>query len=116
MDYLVKTLVWVLVVYGTATVFAQSSIMKPLRDWITYRPKEKEDQDFLVLRKWELPGKLIHCIMCMGWWSGAFWGTVWWDPCMSDNHQVIVTILTGMLGLGSTWIIALNLAEAQKGQ
>lgn len=116
MDYLANFIIWAIAVYGTALVITQSTLMQPVREWITYSKIEHKDNDITkVLRKWQLPGKLINCIMCTGWWSGAFWSYFGWNPAMFDSNIVLNTIFAGMLGCAATWIFAVFMAPKQKG-
>lgn len=119
MDYLANFIVWSLGVYGTALVLVQSALLRPFREWITFIPLKKEEDPLTLnrqTRKFSLPGKLINCIMCTGWWSGAFWSLFFWDPFEGKESCPYASfIFAGMLGSAVTWIIAVLLSPKQKG-
>ena len=120
MEYLVSVVVWMLAVYGSSLVVVMSSILKPFRDFISYSKITKRTDgtvESVVIRRFSLPGKLIGCMMCFGWWSGAFWGYVFWDPFSKvDSSLWLHFIFNGMVGSSVTWIIHLHLAPKMQGQ
>jgi uncharacterized membrane protein len=119
MDYLTSVLMWMLAVYGTALIVSMSTIFEPVRRWLTYSSYTKNRYDGsikAVERKFQLPGKLVSCIMCMGFWSGVFWGYMFLDPMFAvEANQFLHLLFDGVLGTAATWIIHTNLVNKMKG-
>ena len=83
MDYLTSTLVWILGTFGMATIIVNSQIMLPVRNFLTFSKMLKDESGNyteVVERKFKFFGKLVNCILCMGFWSGIFWGSMYWHP------------------------------------
>jgi len=81
----------ILLVYGITNIVVQSSLFEPLRSWVS---KKVDDNMF-----WLYFYRLITCMMCFGFWVGAFVGYffgpfVWWN-----------VIFNGAIFSGTTWII-----------
>lgn len=119
MEHLINTVIWMLAVYGTALVISMSAIFTPVRNWVKYS-LFKRDLDggiTAVERKFKFPGKLITCIMCMGFWSGVFWGYTFYDPGHTVDSNVFLHLLfDGVLGTAVTWIIHIILAPNSIGK
>jgi len=119
MDYLIKSIVWVLAVYGTALIISMSTIFLPARNWLMYSFQEVQEDGSLtaIERKWKLPGKLITCIMCMGFWSGVFWTLTFYDPMESVDSNILLHLLNGgVVGTSTTWLIHLTFSSRMAGQ
>lgn len=112
MDYLVNFLVWILGVYGMSTIIVHSNIMRPVRDFLNYKDREYDEYGNLVkatIRKFDFFGKLVNCILCMGFWVGVFWDTFYWSPLVfSYANWFISALFAGCLGSGTTWLIYLK--------
>ena len=123
MEYLINTLVWVLGVYGMSTIIVHSQIARPFRESLTYYPDREYDKHGNLIaanhRKGFLGflGKLVHCILCTGFWVGILWGQCYWSPLESlDSHWIVNTLFTGCLGSATTWLIYLKVYPLMEGK
>jgi hypothetical protein len=102
MEYLVSVIIWILAVYGMTTIIVSSSIFEPVR-------KSVEKIGFLH--------KLINCMLCMGFWSGVFWGGLLWDPFSKvDTLYPLRLLFDGCFGAASTWLIYLKVYPLMYGK
>ena len=120
MEHLINTVTWMLAVYGTALIISMSAIFNPVRNWVKYSIFQRDPVDggiTAVERKFKFPGKLITCIMCMGFWSGIFWGITFYDPSNTVVSNLFLhTLFDGVLGTAATWIIHIILAPNSVGK
>ena len=105
-------LVWCLSVFGAANGVAVSGLFKVFREWITYTNIVRDETGELrqaTLRKFSLPGKLVHCPMCLGFWFGILWGILIFDI----SGQILATslyqsiVINGFLGSATSWLLYL---------
>ena len=119
MEYLISVVMWMLAVYGTALIISMSTVFEPVRRWMlysSYKVNSFNGDISAVERKWKFPGKLISCIMCMGFWSGVFWGEMFLDPMTLVQASPFLHLLfDGVLGCATTWVIHCNLHHKMKG-
>lgn len=117
MEYLTSVLMWMMAVYGTALIISMSTIFQPIRQWLMYSSYvEAGGRITAVERKWQLPGKLASCIMCMGFWSGVFWGGLFFDPAsLAEANMFLHLLFDGVFGTAATWAIHASLADKMKG-
>jgi len=103
MEYLVSVLVWILAVYGMTTIIVSSTIMEPIRKLVT---------------AWVPPlGKLINCMLCTAFWSGVFWGMLYWNPfCKAEGNVFMHALFAGCLGSATTWLIYLKVYPLMQGK
>lgn len=103
-------LVWCLSVFGAANGVAVSGLLKGFREWVTYKGIVRDEHGELreaFLRKFSLPGKLVHCPMCLGFWFGILWGILLFDI----SGQVLATnfyqsiVINGFLGSATSWLL-----------
>lgn len=85
-----ELLISILLCYGITNILVNGSIFEPFRNWVG----SKAD-------KWifEKLFQLISCVMCTGFWVGAFVGLflgpfVWWN-----------LLFNGALFSGTSWLI-----------
>jgi hypothetical protein len=76
--------------FGITNILVNGSIFKPIRDWVGSKADNWFTQKIF---------QLISCMMCMGFWVGAFCGIFlgpfpWWN-----------IVFNGALMSGTTWII-----------
>ena len=120
MDYLTSTLIWILGTFGMATIIVNSQIMLPLRNFLTYSKLTQDEEGNyteVVERKFKFIGKLVNCILCMGFWSGVFWGLLYWHPFSKcEAHYVLDTLFAGCFGAATTWIIYLMIYPMMQGK
>tara|TARA_B100000900_G_scaffold414256_1_gene440418 strand:+ start:3201 stop:3485 length:285 start_codon:yes stop_codon:yes gene_type:complete len=94
--------------------------MLPLRNFLTFSKMVKDDEGNyteVVERKFKLFGKLVNCILCMGFWSGVFWGSMYWHPFSKCNSYIILDYLfAGCFGAATTWIIYLMIYPRMQGK
>tara|TARA_R110000782_G_scaffold184388_2_gene274660 strand:- start:20728 stop:21084 length:357 start_codon:yes stop_codon:yes gene_type:complete len=118
MEYLVSFVVWSLVVYGCTNIFVNAKIMSPFREWAQFSSVTKRNGEVTKAteREFQFFGKLVTCILCMGFWVGGFWG-VYWDPFVGvDSNPVMHFLFNGFLGSAVTWLIHLKTIPLMKGQ
>tara|TARA_R100000231_G_scaffold103000_2_gene76500 strand:+ start:1341 stop:1652 length:312 start_codon:yes stop_codon:yes gene_type:complete len=103
MDYLASVLVWIMAVYGMTTIIVSSTIMQPVRN---------------VISSWIPPlGKLVNCMLCMGFWAGVFWGTLYWNPfSQAEGHWLLHALFSGCLGSATTWLMYLKVYPLMHGK
>ena len=108
MDYLVSVLIWIMAVYGMTTIIVNSTIMHPVRKFITaFCPPL---------------GKLVDCMLCMAFWCGMFWGAVYWHPFAQseeyyrDSHYLLDCLFAGCFGSATTWLIYLKAFPLMQGK
>lgn len=109
-DFLVSFIIWCLGVYGTANIIVFSTIFKPIREFLNKR----------------IPpiGKLVTCILCMGFWSGLFWGWIIWSPSeilylrnwAYYSVNVFDLVFNGAIGSAVCWLIYLFTASKMVGK
>jgi len=120
MDYLTSTLVWILGTFGMATIFVNSQIMLPLRNFLTYSKLTQDEAGNYtedVERKIRFFGNPINCILCMGFWSGVFWGSLYWHPfANAEVHFLMDALFAGCFGAATTWIIYLIVFPMMQGK
>ena len=115
MEYLVSTIIWILATYGMSTIIVNSQLLNPVRNFFSYKSRKYDEKGILtsaVERKFKLPGKLINCIMCTGFWVGVFWSMLYWSPnwgITGDPPLIMSALFSGCLGSATTWIIYLRL-------
>lgn len=84
--------IWALATAGSALVLTQSTIAKPLREWLSdesgQRRLDGAIQQYLehggklrpyraYVRTWTQPlAKLVNCPMCSGFWLGLAWAVI----------------------------------------
>lgn len=119
MEFLTSIIIWMLAVYGTALIISMSTIFEPIRRgmlYSSYKVNPHNGDVKAVERRWKFPGKLISCIMCMGFWSGVFWAWAFFDPmALVQANEFLHLLFCGVLGCGSTWFIHANLHHKMKG-
>tara|TARA_R110002126_G_scaffold84465_24_gene205297 strand:+ start:1199 stop:1555 length:357 start_codon:yes stop_codon:yes gene_type:complete len=117
MEFLISVVVWMLAVYGTALIVSMSTLFEPARRWLLYSSYLESGGNITVVeRKFQLLGKLVSCIMCMGFWSGVFWGGMFFDPAgLVEANTFMHLLFNGVLGAASTWVIHANLINKTKG-
>jgi hypothetical protein len=108
MDYLTNFIVWSLATFGAANIVVYSTIFKPIR---------------LALGKMPFFGKLVNCILCMGFWVGLMWGLLIWSPAeyfilkQQVPYQIFFDMLfNGSLGSCISWLIYLSIAQKMVGK
>jgi hypothetical protein len=120
MEYLVSTLVWILGTFGMSTIIVNSQIMLPVRNFLSFSKMVKDDQGVitdLVERKFKFFGKLVNCILCMGFWSGCFWGGLYWNPFgAAEAHWILELLFAGCFGSATTWIVYLLIYPMMQGK
>ena len=120
MDYLVSTIIWILSTFGMATIFVHSQIMNPVRNFLSFSKITYDEYGNVteaVERKIKFPGKLINCILCMGFWCGLFWGGIYWHPFNNSGAHISLDLLfAGCLGSATTWLIYLLTHNRMQGK
>jgi len=126
MEHLVDVLVWIIAVYGMSTIIVHSTLFEPVRNFLTYSGVVTDEEGNLVemvKRNFTLPGKLINCILCMGFWVGVFWGLLVWSPADSiflrPNNELTLFLkglFSGCLGSATTWLIYLKVFPLMEGK
>jgi len=108
MDFLTNFIIWSLATFGAANIVVYSTIFKPVR---------------LALGKMPFFGKLVNCILCMGFWVGLMWGLLIWSPAeyfiLKQNwpYQIVFDMLfNGSLGSCVCWLIYLSVANRMVGK
>lgn len=86
-----EILLYILLTYGISNIVVQSSIFEPLRSYIS--TKVDFSTFWLYVYRW------ITCMMCFGFWAGAFVGA-FYGPFMWWN-----LLFNGGLYSGTTWLI-----------
>jgi len=99
-----ETFIWILTIFGVSNGIANSALLYPFRIWVTF--SDIKDEDNPKLRKWELPGKLVSCVMCLGFWFGLLAGIIWQSPTG-------MFILDGFFGSATSWILYLFIHNKQ---
>lgn len=108
MEYLVSVLIWIMAVYGMTTIIVSSTIMEPVRKLVTSVVPPL--------------GKLVNCTLCMAFWSGVFWGMLYWHPFSQseeyyrDSHYLLDALFAGCLGSATTWLIYLKMFPLMQGK
>lgn len=111
-------IVWCLSLFGAANGVAVSGLLKGFREWLTYTQIVRDEHGELrqaTLRKFSLPGKLVHCPMCLGFWFGILWGILFFDI----SGQILVTnfyqsiFVNGFLGSATSWLLYLLIQYRQ---
>ena len=109
MDYLSSFIIWSLAVFGISNIIVFSALLKKPRDWVS--------------GKIPFLGKLLNCIMCLGFWAGAFLGETYWSPSKllilreyPFAFSVQDFIMNGCIGSAISWILYLHLAEMMRGK
>tara|TARA_R100001591_G_scaffold93485_1_gene99369 strand:+ start:99 stop:410 length:312 start_codon:yes stop_codon:yes gene_type:complete len=103
MEYLTSVLIWILAVYGMTTIIVSSTIMEPVRNFVTSK----------------IPplGKLVNCMLCTAFWAGVFWGMLYWNPfCEAEGHWILHALFTGCFGSATSWLIYLKLYPMMQGK
>ena len=101
MSYLVDVLVWVLATFGMTTIIVNSTVMLPVRNVVS------KVSPFL--------GKLINCILCMGFWVGVFWGVLSFNPFEQYHSSIFLDLLfAGCVGSATSWLIYLKFYNLMK--
>jgi hypothetical protein len=126
MEYLVNVLVWIITVYGMSTIIVHSTLFNPLRNFLSYSGVVADEEGNIVEmipRQFSLLGKLINCILCMGFWVGIFWGIMVWSPAdtLFLNQDNLITpflkgLFSGCLGSATTWLIYLKVFPLMEGK
>lgn len=102
MSYLIDALVWVMAVFGMTTIIVNSTIMKPVRDFLGNFP---------------LLGKLVNCFLCTSFWVSVFWATLHWDPFEQyDTGAFLSALYAGCVGSATSWIIYLKIFPLMAGK
>lgn len=108
MDYLVNFIVWSLATFGAANIVVYSTIFKPVRT---------------SLARVKFFGKLVNCILCMGFWVGVMWGVTVWSPAeyfilkqQLPLQNLFDILFNGSLGSCVCWLIYLAIAGRMVGK
>lgn len=103
MEYLVSVLIWIMAVYGMTTIIVSSTIMEPVRKAITaFCPPL---------------GKLFHCMLCMSFWCGIFWGMLYWNPfSKAEGNMFMHALFMGCFGSATSWLIYLKAFPLMQGK
>lgn len=102
MSNIANLIIWILAVYGTTNIIVFSTLFKPIRDY---------------LRNFKFIGKVVTCILCMGFWVGVFWGTMYWSPGISINNQnYLYPLFDGCIGSSACWLIYLLISSKMEGK
>lgn len=102
MDKFFNLIIWVLAVYGTTNIIVFSTLFKPIREY---------------LRDYKFIGKMIVCVLCMGFWVGVFWGLTYWSPGASINDKnYLYPLLDGCVGSSVCWLIYLLVSARMQGK
>jgi len=108
MDFLTSFIIWALATFGAANIIVYSTVFLPVRNAVA-------NISFL--------NKLVNCILCMGFWVGAFWSLLVWNPVsyflLKQNlpYQIIFdTVFSGALGSCVCWVIYLFIADKMNGR
>jgi hypothetical protein len=112
MDYLIEFLVWSLAVFGATNIIVSSSILQPVRMFLMFSRDGRP-------RRFSLLGKLVTCIMCMGFWVGLLFSMAVWSP--SSNHVLAAVnysdwfrmLYDGCLGSCVSWLLYLLIKDKQ---
>ena len=105
-----------------ATILVHSQIAHPLRERLSYSSREYDEHGNLTSANYRkgfigFLGKLIHCILCTGFWVGILWGQCYWSPLENLNpHWAVTVLFTGCLGGATTWLIYLKVYPAMQGK
>ena len=103
MSDLVDVLVWISATFGMTTIIVNSTIMHPVREFLT------KSIPFL--------GKLINCFLCTSFWVGVFWATLHWDPFHQFGTGTFLSALfAGCVGSATSWIVYLNIYPLMTGK
>ena len=103
MDYLVSVLVLILACYGMTTIIVSSTIMEPVRNFISAVVPPL--------------GKLVNCTLCMGFWVGIFWSMFYWNPfSKADGNIFLHALFAGCFGSATTWLIYLKMFPLMQGK
>lgn len=81
----------ILLVYGITNIVVYSSLFEPLRNYISTKVDTHKAMLYLY--------RLITCMMCFGFWVGAFVG-YFYGPFHPFN-----IIFNGAIYSGTTWIL-----------
>lgn len=125
MGYLADFLTFCIAVFGATNIIVASALMKPIRDFITFKEMRKDDKGVLVgvtLRSPVLLGKLINCPMCLGFWIAIFFSVMVWSPAsnvmgksIAYNH-VLGCLYDGCIGSITSWVAYLSISKLQFGK
>jgi hypothetical protein len=108
MESLTNFIVWSLAVFGISNIIVFSSLLKSFRESI-------------AKWKWQLPGKLVNCILCVSFWIGITFGLTVWSPAemfiaMPTWYNTIFEVLfNGALGSSVSWLIFLGIKQRMLG-
>lgn len=125
MDYLANFIIWSLAVFGTTNIITVSALLKPFRDWIQFKEIIKDETGKITgvtSRKWALPGKLVNCPMCVGFWAGMFWSIMEYSPAYNlilestRSNFYTQTLFDAFLGSITSWMLYLWIGNRQFGK
>jgi len=121
---LVSLIVFILSIYGGSNGIVYSTLLLPLRLWITYKKYEISDtgqiinttaRQFFAAR---FLSKLINCPLCMGFWLGIIYSLTITSPCQLTTqylqYSIPCMLFDGFLGSSASWIIHLLLFQRMK--
>jgi hypothetical protein len=111
-----RLIIFSMVVWGLTNVVSGSSLVAPIRDWLSSR----KSTTFL--------GKLANCYMCSSFWLGTLVSSLgygvcnelrkmydgdWCDsvPEVQQGWLVVDTVMDGFIASGTTWIIFVVLVK-----
>lgn len=108
-----ELLITILLAYGMTNIIVNGSIFEAFREWFAHRAD-----------KWifEKIYQLVSCMMCTGFWVGAFLGMVlgpfpWWNilfnGCLFSGSTWLIHCLASLLGQGYDPAITVNLVSEQ---
>ena len=103
MNYLVDVLVWISAIFGMTTIIVSSTIMNPIRVFLSGNVP--------------IIGKLINCFLCTGFWVGVFWSTLYWNPFLQPQTGAFLSALfAGCVGSATSWLIYLKIYPLMVGK
>jgi L-cystine uptake protein TcyP (sodium:dicarboxylate symporter family) len=109
MEYFTSLIVWILAVYGTTNIIVFSMIFKPIREYLS--------------SKAQFFSKLVVCPLCMGFWVGALYGLVYWNPSeflllRSQDWWIFIPdlLFNGTIGSCVSWLIYLAVSNKMQGK
>lgn len=126
MNNLVFFIIWCCSVFGAANGISNSALLERVRLFFTHSKVNRDhlgrvfyDNNGLISGTprtfflFKFIGKLIHCVMCMGFWIGMIWSLAFWSPGTTMGCSYCPWIFDAFLGSAVAWIIYLKIAVAQ---
>jgi len=88
---MLELLYFILCAYGLTQILVHGTIFNKIR------PTQEGLKGF---------GKVFHCPMCMGWWSGAFlWGINGFTELFTFEYNLINLLILGCVASGTSYIL-----------